>query len=238
VIALLGAAVIAVSIAGRGAAPALAASVDQRSTASLIADARLYVGEVIAREGAVRRAGAGLIASIAAGCPALVPVDANDPSPVAVALATEAGDELVLAELAPVLERTLTFNVSVAELPWDSRLRRSFLGAAEGEVAVAKLPAGPPICADVRAAAATGFTAMPPDGARFIARVATVLAGPRPLETLPAFLASIHGSVTAADARAYAALVRSAGTTDAALAEITAAQAAQLNAVLDAPPSP
>ncbi len=221
------------------ALPALAASLDQSSTATFIHDARNYIGSVIASEGTVRRAGGRFVASIDSGCPRLLPVSASNPPPASVALALEAGYELVLAEIAPVTPRTLAFNAEIARLPWDSaRIERTLAVVSSEELALARLPRPPSLCTDIRAAAASAFTVVPRETTRFLSRLSEVLGRSRSTLSLPEFLAVLQPSVTAAEARSFATLKRLARATDAALNKITFEQANVLGTVLGAAPYP
>jgi hypothetical protein len=168
------------------AAPASAASVDQRSTHRFVAASVTALSGAIAAHGRIAPAVDVVIARVVSGCPGALaatgePTAAQDRTRDA--LFNEAYDAVSLAFLAPVRSEFPTFARGVGRLHWTLHsLDRAVATSVRGGLGLLAL-VPPDVCADIAAAAASGFAAIPAGTTAFDDAVASLLRpGPTPVD--------------------------------------------------------
>lgn len=210
-VALVCALSAALGAAGGGVAQAAAGSGDRAATESFLRATQRLLNNEIARVPLMKRGLKKFVDHVASTCPDALAALPAQPSAkqadVGSTLVGEAGLDSVLAAFAPLSRPERRYEQAVSRLHWQRRsITHSVITEARDAVALAKVSPSD-LCADIRAAAGTGFTQMPSGTRKFVHTVGPLANGPS--ATLAGILKRMRPSMTAADQRAAARLASS-----------------------------
>jgi hypothetical protein len=155
-----------------GVCNASADQLDQASAAKFVRDATTYATAAVHNQSAEHSAMNAYVASIRASCPGSLPsslrLGSRAQQKTYMALVSEAEGGLALAEVSPLRGSTKRFTSEVARLRWSDRSLARAIAALDRATEVGLKLRQPRVCADVQAAAATGFTHRPHDTVAFL----------------------------------------------------------------------